>query len=297
MKRTYSLITFFILTCSFHSSFSQESEKITIGEKIKIQSEILGYEREIFIYLPLGYQKTNNTYPVVYTTDAGITFLPTASMIEASQPSGMLPNAIVIGIRNRGQQERYEDFAPLIEERPESGRADIFIEFLEKELFPYVERKYRTQPFRILYGHSFLGMFASYVYLTNPDLFHGYIISSPDLRWISKDIGTTRLDHLNRPTFMFISTGANERPSSVVETFVSSLESVENLNVNYSINEGENHQSNGLISILRGLRFIYSDWRLPKPPGKCSKKELQNHFDRLSEKYGYAIPNPYLKGE
>ena len=205
----------------------------------------------------------------------------------------MLPNAIIIGIRNRGQQERYEDFAPVIENRPKSGRADVFIEFLENEFFPYIESNYRTQPFRILYGHSFLGMFVSYVYLTNPDLFHGYIISSPDLHWIAKDIESTKHTHLSRPTFFYISSGSDESPALEIKSFVSSLESVENLSVHYTINEGENHQSNGLISILGGLRFIYSDWRLPKPPRKCSKKELKDHYDNLSEKYGFKIPNPY----
>jgi predicted alpha/beta superfamily hydrolase len=274
-------------------SFSQGNDKIVIGEKIILNSEILGHDREIFISLPLEYDKFNRTYPVVYTTDAENSFLLMSSVFDVLPKGGILPNAIIIGIRNRGEQERYYDFAPVIKGKPESGRAELFIEFLEKELFPYVEEMYRTQPFRILYGHSFLGMFTSHLFINHPELFQGYIISSPDLRWIKNEINKIEANKLSQPTFLYISNGSDERPSKEIETFVKSLKSLDNLNYVYNENEGENHQSNGIISIIDGLRFIYSGWRLPKPPVRCTESEIINHYKDLSKKYGYEIPNPY----
>ncbi len=271
-------------------SFSQENDKICVGEKLKVKSSILGHDRDILVYLPPRYNQTDESYPVIYSTDAEVTFLLISSLIQVLPQQGFAPNAIVIGITNRGEKERYVDFAPKIVGQPESGRAELFIDFFEKELFPYIENKYRTQPFRILYGHSFLGMFACHVFLTRPELFNAYVISSPDLKWIKENISVNPLYKLSRPTFMYISNGAEENPSQEIETFVELLKSINNLTYTYIENQGENHQSNGLISILSGFRYIYSDWRLPKPMKDCTPAEIENHFKNLSKKYGYEVP-------
>jgi len=277
-----------------HFSCAQENEKICIGEKIKLKSTILGQDRDILIHLPPGYQQSKATYPVIYVTDAEQSFLLVTSMYELFPSGGILPDAIVVGIVNRGQQERYVDFAPIIKDRPESGRADLFIEFFKKELFPYIEQNYRTQPFRILFGHSFLGMFACHIFLTQPDLFNAYIISSPDLRWIKDSISTSNLKKLSKPTFLHISNGTNEKPSQEIKAFVDILKPVDNLTYLYVENQGESHQSNGVFSIINGLRFIYSGWSLPKPPKDCTPLEVEEHYKILSKKYGYAIPNPLI---
>jgi predicted alpha/beta superfamily hydrolase len=278
----------------FHSqiSYGQENEKVSIGEKIKVKSAVLGHDRDILIHLPPEYQQSKATYPVIYVTDAEQSFLLVTSMYEIFPRGGIFPNAIVVGIVNRGEQERYVDFAPVIKDRPESGRAELFMEFFKKELFPYIEQNYRTQPFRILFGHSFLGMFASHIFLTQPDLFNAYIISSPDLRWIKDSISVSNLKKLSKPTFLYISNGTNEKPSQEIKAFADILKSVDNLTYLYVENQGESHQSNGVFSIINGLRFIYSDWSLPKPPRDCTPLEVEEHYKMLSKKYGYEIPNP-----
>lgn len=293
-------IKILIISCSiilfhlcFQFSYSQANEKICIGEKIKITSTILGHERDIFVYLPPEYDQSNQTYPVIYTTDAENSFMLMSSMVEIFPKGGILPNAIVVGIANRGQQERYLDFAPVIKDKPESGRAELFIDFFEKELFPYIEKNYRTQPFRIVYGHSFLGMFACHVFLTHPELFNGYIVSSPDLRWINDELKSSKIK-MSRPTFVYISKGSDERPSAEINSFVTLIKSMDILTYMYAENKGESHQSNGVISIINGLRFIYTDWRLPKPPERCSQTEIVNHYKKLSKKYGYDIPSPLI---
>lgn len=291
LKKT-AIITLFFVGLIGQISFAQESEKIFVGEKIQFKSSILGHDRELLIYLPVGYQNTEKTYPVVYATDAELTFLLTSSLFETLSQQGFTPEVIVVGIKNRGENERYLDFAPKIQGRPQSGRADLFIDFFEKELFPYIEKNYRTQPFRILQGHSFLGMFAAYVFIKRPDLFNAYVISSPDLRWIKDSISNENLKKLSNPNFMYISRGSHERPSQEIDTFVELIKKMDKLNHLYIENKGENHQSNGLVSLLNGYRHIYSGWRLPKRPRDCSKKEIEEHYKSLSAKYAYEIPVP-----
>ena len=38
-----------------------------------------------------------------------------------------------------------------------SGGGESFLRFMEEELMPHIEAKYRTQPYRILVGHSLGG--------------------------------------------------------------------------------------------------------------------------------------------
>ena len=65
---------------------------------------------------------------------------------------------------------------------PSSGHADRFRRFLEEELVPYVDTHFRTQPFRILAGHSHGGLFAIHALLSG-DAFDAFIASSPSLYW------------------------------------------------------------------------------------------------------------------
>ena len=97
MMKNFKVLVFCFTFIAFNQfSYSQENEKIIVGEKIKFKSDVLGHEREIYIYLPSGYEKSSQTYPVVYTTDAEQSFLLMTSMFEIFPKGGILPNAIII---------------------------------------------------------------------------------------------------------------------------------------------------------------------------------------------------------
>jgi predicted alpha/beta superfamily hydrolase len=63
-----------------------------------------------------------------------------------------------------------------------SGGGPKFRDFLERELIPWVDREYRTVPGdRTLVGHSYGGLFSSWVLVTKPELFQRYVVVSPSL--------------------------------------------------------------------------------------------------------------------
>ena len=62
-----------------------------------------------------------------------------------------------------------------------SGKGADFFEFIGGELLPYIEKKYRTAPFRIIAGHDTTAGFLNFfLYKDNP-LFNAYISLSPEL--------------------------------------------------------------------------------------------------------------------
>jgi predicted alpha/beta superfamily hydrolase len=97
-----------------------------------------------------------------------------------------VPKSIVVGIANT---DRNRDFTfPTTDQKAKeyyktSGMSAKFIAFLQKELQPYIDSKYRTNKSKTLIGESFGGLLASEILLKYPSLFNQYIIVSPSLWW------------------------------------------------------------------------------------------------------------------
>ncbi|AGH44804.1 alpha/beta hydrolase [Paraglaciecola psychrophila] len=64
-----------------------------------------------------------------------------------------------------------------------SGGANNFLDFIEKELIPYVNKSYRTNNFKILSGHSLGGLLTVYALQSRPYLFQAHFAFSPSLWW------------------------------------------------------------------------------------------------------------------
>jgi predicted alpha/beta superfamily hydrolase len=79
---------------------------------------------------------------------------------------------------------RDRDFLPTrIDRFPVSGGAGKFLDFLEGELLPYINKTYPTNGNNTLYGHSFGGTFCLYALLTRPGLFSSYMAADPAWWW------------------------------------------------------------------------------------------------------------------
>ena len=65
----------------------------------------------------------------------------------------------------------------------EYERLSLFIEFIEKELQPFIKASYKIKDTSYLIGQSFGGLLATEILLKKPYLFTNYIIVSPSLWW------------------------------------------------------------------------------------------------------------------
>ncbi len=64
-----------------------------------------------------------------------------------------------------------------------SGGGEKFMDFMEKELIPYVENNYPVTSYRTFVGHSFGGLAAVYSLLSRPQIFSNYVAIDPSLWW------------------------------------------------------------------------------------------------------------------
>jgi predicted alpha/beta superfamily hydrolase len=281
--------------------FAQDSakvevvEKIVLGYTVNINSQILGEERPVIVYLPEGYHQSKNKYPVLYLLDGGGHFHHATGIIQFLSRNGRMPQTIVVAIPNT---DRRRDFTPsTVKEMQNSGGADNFLNFMQNELIPLIENSYRTQPYRILFGHSLTAMFSIYTLAARPDLFNAYIAASPYLMYDDEIVikkvkdSFTKNAAFNKSLYMTI---GNE------PIYVESLGKFTGLLDNNSSNglewkfvkmESEDHGTIPHKTIYDGLEFIFSGWRIPTDLA-TSLTSIDEHYKSLSKKFGYEILAP-----
>ena len=172
-----------VMVCISSSAEAQETKVASVVHDMHIiKSTILNEDRSILVHLPASYTQTYRKFPVVYMLDGHASFLSLMpGLLEHLAWSGHIPEMILVSIQNT---DRTRDLSPTkVAARPTSGGGDNFLQFIETEVMPLVEKKYRTQPFRIFAGHSLAGLAVVYSMVSRPDLFQAYIAASPVLHW------------------------------------------------------------------------------------------------------------------
>ncbi len=257
-----------------------------------INSQILNEERTILVRVPPDYQ-TGKKYPVLYMLDAhSPQNAMMVSIIEQQVWGEMMPEMLVVGIQNTN---RTRDMTPTKTERAGSGGGEKFLEFIEKEVIPLVEKNYRTQPFRVFAGHSLGGLTAVYAFVSRPDLFNAYIAASPVLHWDNKFV-VKRAEELFKQNrvfdkTLFIALGDEPNYSDGFNSFQNLLKQAKPKNLEYELREfkDENHGSIVLPAYYYGLRKVFEGWQ---PPASGSISDLENHYKKLSKRFGYEILIP-----
>lgn len=317
LKKNFTFV-FFIMPLFFSfKANAQKAEPIKCdqGEVVTIHSDILNEDRRILIYAPKDSANPEKKYPVIYVLDADNHF---AQMEEYSkylsrQDVFVIPPLIVVGIANT---DRNRDLTPSHSNVDYSGKPDTtadapyknsggnehFFKFIQKELIPYVNSNYKTQPYRIFAGHSFGALTTINCLINYPDMFDAYLAVSPSFWWDQKFLlkvadkklkaGSTLLKTL------FLSDGNEDSssPGSPFHTDVLKFDSllkkrnIKGLDFEYMPYPNESHMTVPIKSYYDGLRFIYHQWQLPPVSDeKVNPEIIMEHYKKLSQKFGYPI--------
>ena len=268
----------------------------TIGEKVSFTSEILNEERTILVYLPATYYLSDAKYPVLYLLDGGFHFHHASGIVQFLSSNGLIPEMIVVGITN---VDRNRDFTPTnLSQRPSSGGAEKFSDFIAEELFPFMERNYRVQSYNVLMGHSLGGTFATYALLNNPGLFNSYISISPYLMYDNNIMVRETYDKLKSKyadgTSYYMTVGNEPNYFEALDQFAKSIKerSPKGLDFKYIQMLDDDHGSGPHLSIYNGLLFIYDGWKLDADIYQEGLTAMDKHYKNLSKKYGYEIITP-----
>ncbi|MBA3512377.1 alpha/beta hydrolase-fold protein [Sphingomonas sp.] len=155
------------------------------GDYFPLHSRSNGHLYHIYVRLPEGYAaEPSRRYPIVYLLDGDSLFPVVGANHIFLTIDDKIPEAIVVGIAYgsfaKPINRRHIDFMP---PGPEESGTAAFHRFLEAELLPAVEGRYRADPTkRILFGQSRAGAMILYSAFTRPDLFWARIASNPS--WV-----------------------------------------------------------------------------------------------------------------
>lgn len=277
--------------------------------RLTLKSSVLGEDRVILVRTPVGYESNNQSYPVLYLTDGDAHIGHTASTIEFLARNGRMSETIVVGITNT---DRTRDLTPTKPEAkgatgapqfPTAGGADNFLKFIETELIPDIEKRYRVRPYRTLAGHSLGGLFAVHAMLTRPEVFQSYVAVSPSLQW-DNQVTVKRAEDFFKArkelnATLFVSLG--DEPGGIEDGFhqfkqVLAKNQAKGFEWDAQQWSDEDHGSVVLRSHYVGLRKIYDGWQMPRDRDMGTIaggiKGADEHYRKLSEKFRYEIPVP-----
>jgi predicted alpha/beta superfamily hydrolase len=274
----------------------EPGDPLTIGRTVKIHSEALAEDRTILVTTPAGYEQGARRYPVVYVLDGETNHLLTVAVTNFFWQNGLMPSVIVVSVTNT---DRTRDFTPTaVADRQGSGGGPKFMEFLKRELIPFVEKNYRTLDYRILIGHSLCGMYAVYSLASEPDLFPALIAISPYVMYDDEYVlrlAEEKLPGMSaRQRFLYITLGNEPDYNASIDRLLGLLKKKgpKNLEVHLDPMKTESHGTVRLKSVYRGMEALFADWRLPDDLTALGFPGIRKHYEALGARFGFTVDVP-----
>jgi predicted alpha/beta superfamily hydrolase len=321
MKQKLNL--FFFLLTGLTSVYGQD---MIIAKKDSVRSQILGEMRNLWIHLPEGYNEQSQ-YPVFYLLDGGGNLHAAAGVMR--QLGGTLaPPMIIVGIPNTDRERDMTPYPP-VDESPFSdvgppsetaGGGKHFVDFLEKELIPYIDAQYATADYRIISGHSLSGLLALYAGLFNPQTFNACIAVDPSIWWAKGRLIEEVTDDLrfagNR---IYIGIANTLEGDSKFETVLQDTTYPGNKHIQRilkladRLEQGgfddlefksryypdEVHVSAPLITMYDGVRYIFEGYPDPEPDFMtflsdpiALQKDMEAKYMEATKKFGFPVSPP-----
>lgn len=206
--RRQAFVAFALGASTIGEARSAETDRYVLPftELTSFRSQSNGVEYTLYVRLPVGYaEQKERSYPVICTLDADYSFAIAANHLEhLAVRNNQAPHAILVSIaytgaypdRDRYRRERTRDYTPLFfpeggygpEYQTQSGGGPAFLHCIAEEIMPLINGHYRALADDwTLVGHSYGGLFATWVLQSRPDLYARYLIVSPSL-WYSNRI-------------------------------------------------------------------------------------------------------------
>jgi hypothetical protein len=176
-----------------------------------------------------------------------------------------------------------------------------FFEFIGGELLPYIEKKYRIAPFRIIAGHDTTAGFLNFFLYKEYSIFNAYISLSPELATDMEKRIPENLNKIKQPLFYYQSSsdGDVKKLREPIQTMDESIKKITNplLNYKYDLFKGASHYSLVLYSIPSALYQIFESYK-PISSTEYSEKIAvlpSGYVDYLVAKYDLLSKNLSMK--
>jgi uncharacterized protein len=237
-----------------------------------------GRTYQLHVGLPGSYRENpKRRYPVVFVTDAYWDFQKIDAIRGSLVYDKLVPEFIVVGLGYVGENLDYGrlrtwELSPVAfgddpEALASSGHAAEFLQTIEREIIPFIEREYRADPAqRVLAGASLGGLFTLYAMYTKPELFTGYIAASPAVvvgdDWLLDYADKFAAEKRALRARLFVGGGGDEWPDFLagVKRFDERIHARRPAELAYQFRliDGARHSGMQFESYVRGLTFVFA---------------------------------------
>jgi predicted alpha/beta superfamily hydrolase len=315
------VVPFIFILLSFCASAQTKKEFIT-ADIVTINSKILKENRTFWVYNPNNIDNTKNRKcPVIYVLDGENHFRSIVAMVEYLSEANVIPPMIVVGILH---SNRMKDLTPTIEYTigdstgAHSGGGENFMSFIKNELFPDIESKYSTAPYRILMGHSVGGLTVINTLIHHKEFFNAFVSIDASLWWdkhklLKESKSVLAADNYTDKTLFLAIANRMEKDMDTISVQKDTTENTElirynlelitsikndqqnKLNFDYKYYADDNHGSVSFIAEYDALRFIFDYYKFDLYARYLDNDSirldtlLDAHYKNISKQLGFSV--------
>lgn len=259
-------IIFLALSCLwFISASAQDQGSFKIFKK-NISYAQVNSPRDIYVYLPPGYNTTQIHYPVLYMQDGQNLFDPKRAFLGQTWNAlntlndlisrRLMAPIIVVAIDNT--PSRMDEYIP-------EKSADAYLEFVIKEVKPLINQSFRTRKpasFTGIMGSSLGGLVSLYAGVKYREHFGLVGALSPSIWWNDRSIISTYDRSSTLPLKIYLDSGTlgGEKPEDVraLGQLLNNRGFAQNYNLLTYIQEGAEHrEAFWSARFPMALRFLF----------------------------------------
>lgn len=320
------LIIGLLITSARAIAQENADEGMDCGKKFLLESKILNETRTYWVKLPASYNNKKydkQSYPVMYVLDGKSAFFPLLGIVsfmsEKESVNFQIPEMIVVGVDT---ENRIKDLTPNPttkmpdgqEAKTESqklmmaggGGGETFFKFMTEELFPKIERDYRTIPYRMYVGHSLGGLTTAYTLLKHPGVFNSYLSIDGSLWWDNGkyvreapfDLKNGKSKTIQRFYISVVDSaqaGAGNRfHVRCIHNLAKALkdDAPANVQAKLDVIKDTDHSSIPLLSWYNGLKYIFESYDVSHYSFTANPELIESHYANLEETIGLKMPPP-----
>ena len=264
----------------------------------QITSTILKETRRIYVVLPVSYPRSaaDRRYPVTLVLDGEANVPPAAAVSHELSRNGQIPESIIVAIPNIDPMRgRLRDLTPpglSVSGSSHNEGGDRFLDFIEQELLPAIDRQFRGSAPRIFIGHSSGGILVTYAAATRATYRAVIAIDTPthlDDDWLVKKLLARAKATPTPLRYVSLETRFGWEDEAW-KTLVAAAPATWKL-YRESFKPKESHESIGMIAMYLGLREAFSDYSMLAAPVSPTTSILP-YYAKIGAAFGAAVLPP-----
>lgn len=239
--------------------------------------------RTFTVVTPPSYETNpEKSYPTLLVLDGEYLLDPFEGILKYGAYWDDLPEMIIIAVNQNYGETRFAD-SEFDDAGFPSGNGANFFEFIGQELYPYVDKKYRTIPFRMIAGHDTTAGFLNfYLYKDNP-IFNAYISLAPEMAPEMEKRIAKRLTKITKPIFYYQATGEGDLKeiNEKAAELDANIKAIPNATFKYQNDafKGASHYSLVAKAVPNAIYFIFDGYQ------PISMVEFQDKILKLDSGY------------